>query len=141
MLYAMEIDASLERMFGLATDALREVLSNFSTRPSELTFSSKWPIKEMNWPPYSTNLNVSNPEIQVFNDFALNDPTLHEQEIRLFRICFPPNIVLAEGSLRHLDGGIGLGSLAIHIERIVLLIRTDTSIRRLRHQDATNNFH
>jgi aspartyl/asparaginyl-tRNA synthetase len=135
ILCAKEIDSSLDRMISLGESAIRGILSDVSTRLTETMFlKSSWPTLELDWPPKTISLRITSPQIQIFRDLK-SDEILKNSNLTLFRICWPPDFVLVEGSAEFLEKGIVIGSLTLHIERMVFLIRSDPTLRLLRHEE------
>lgn len=131
ILCAKEIGGTLDQIINVGVEAIRTILSDIATRPLGVSFLIEtWPIIELNWPPKPTALKITNPQIHVFKEFT-NDKVLIDREINIFRICWPPDFVLAEGAAETLEGSVILSSLTLHIERMVLLIQSDPSLRRL----------
>lgn len=141
VLCAKEMGGSLDRMANLAIEAIRAILTDVSTRPTGPShLRSPWPKSELNWPATSTSAKMTTPQIHVFKDVA-TDMMLKDRKIQLFRICWPPDFVLAEGATELMEGNLALGSLTLHIERMLFLIRSDKTLRRLWNEGLKNNAH
>jgi hypothetical protein len=138
ILCAKEIGVSLDRMINLSIEAIRKILGDVSTRPEGTIFlNSQWPIVELSWPPKATNLLLTSPIIHVFKNFD-SDLILSKRNILLFRAIWPPDFVLAEGSVEFLGENVSIGSLTLHIERMLFLIKADSTIRRIWHEGLRN---
>lgn len=124
LLCAQWLNVSIEQLYGLAEEAVRYTFGDISTAPNEPSnFVGHWRQSCMNWPPTPSELRVDRPEIHTFLEFK-NDPDLIGGTTGIFRLCYPPNVVLAEGAIEKLDGDITVGTLSLHFERMVELIRS-----------------
>jgi lysyl-tRNA synthetase class II len=130
-LCAKEIGGTFDQIINVGVEAIRTILSDIATRPLDASFlTDSWPSVELSWPPRPTALKITNPQIHIFKEFP-NDKVLLNREINLFRICWPPDFILAEGATEILESSVMLNSLTLHIERMVLLVQSDPSLRRL----------
>ncbi len=123
-----EVGVSFEEIIDIAVSAISYIFEDASSASANTTFSSgQWEKKEYSWPSLSSHLLVSNPEIQTFRVISLSSESSRKNEIQIFRLCWPSNVILAEGAIESLNGVISLGSLTLHLESIALLAQKNSS--------------
>ena len=133
ILCAHQLDASLDQMCILAQGAVKAVFHQYATRPKlsapkeqQWLETSAWPVKERDWS--DLELTVQEPEI---HRYRAHPASSNERAQSIFRVCWPTDVVLAEGHTELVDGRVPLGGITIHLERMVPLLR-DVTLRRLR---------
>jgi hypothetical protein len=94
-----------------------------------------WPSRECSWASNSITVNLLSPEINVFSVPPQGRQRgLHNTSnlLSVFRICWPPHSVVAEGHVESIDSKIALGGVTIHLERMVRIL-SEVNLRYLRH--------
>ena len=122
-LCAQYLGATLDDLVHLSEDAVRFILQDISTAPVQSEMLTRdWPRVECVWPPDLQAFQVVTPEIHVYCEFCGDhSPPPHIQSI--FRLCWPQNVVLAEGVIETLQNDVNIGTVSIHFERLVAVIR------------------
>lgn len=133
ILSAQMLDTDLSAVGRLAADVLRAVLGDFSTRPKDK--SEDFEIIQrpnLTWPPQEEYLTITKPELQFFDDIggsAADHP--------LFRLCWPPDYLLAEGFVYPLtDDSLPCAGLTLNLERVIPLLQSG-DFRRVLNRGAT----
>lgn len=133
ILSAKKLMGTLDEMIDLSKRAVIEILKRSIADPKQRSFfDNDWLVKQCDWPPIPAKLEIDRPEIQRFNQIESNNQRMKARKIAIFRICWPPNLVLVEGFSELLGGSIPLGSVTIHFERMVKLL-SPVELRRIRN--------
>jgi hypothetical protein len=122
LLLAQCLDTSLPTLCQLAEDAVRFVFDDMSTKPQEPEYlQQKWERLDRQWPEQSTTSTSAVPEVHVFQ--MSHAPSTDSRLQSLFRVCWPPDLILAEGAIERLDGPALVGTCSLHFERMLAAIR------------------
>lgn len=106
---ARMLDTDMAEVCRVASDAIRHIFTDIGTQPEYLEqgwLESDWQVLKVKTDGEIRKLH--SPEIQV----------LDEPDGPVFRICWPPNIIVAEGDVTYF-GDLAVGSLTIHLERML----------------------
>lgn len=135
---ARELEASLQDMCALAEGAMRHAFSDYTTMPSPVDPSwlgeQEWPTRHIS--SFVPAAAVEAPEIQT----AESPPIRGSPSIRAasaFRICWPPDVIAAEGHVELVDEAFRVGGVTLHLERMATLLGGIAPLR-LRKEAAQN---
>jgi len=120
---ALWLNADFESLIDCAEKAVRFVFDDISTTPSEMhLLQPQWKRIPSNWPPTPGLTNIQVPEIHIYKDFV-GDNVPSERIRSVFRLCWPPDILIAEGADEVLHDTATTGTIAIHLERLTAVVK------------------
>jgi len=126
VLVALVGATSATSLTGVLEDALHHVLGDELTAPAEFEHvrENGWEHRSPIWPPPATAKDVSVPTIQTFRlDEISTVRTLSFAPAKVIRACLPGRSTIAEASYVPNKPTSGEGTIVLHLERMVPLLR------------------
>jgi hypothetical protein len=126
----------------ISKQALSATLGDNETMPENYQniMRNGWNIESSEISPELGINSLVNPTIQIYNlpledtNRSISGTTI----TTIMRACWPPKMVLIEGSLRILNGSSGVGTITLFLERSVPLLK-DVPLRQLKNLQREGN--
>jgi hypothetical protein len=105
------------------------VASQDALAPAQTTVQG-WTPHELPWPPIHGSTVIAAPQMHVYSTFTHEDLAFAQRVKQVFQLFWPPGFAAADGFVETLDGDCAVGTVNVHIERLLMPLGTPL-IRRL----------